>query len=129
MIIRYNRQGGSGASAISTYVQSNVEQSSTVDSVTYLSTIKGAALATVTVKVTSLSHSYSGYSFTVNGISQALNSTFTVTLNSSGIGTFTQVANVGTTAPGNAIDVICTLESTTDGTIQTPNTTNVSWTT
>lgn len=129
MIKRYLRSGGTGSSGISTFFQSNVLDSTTATSVTYTSTVKGAVAAVVTIKVTTLGHSNPGYSYTVDGVSYVLNDTFTRTLDGSGLISFVQFADVGTSVGGNAIDVILTLESSTNGTIVPPNTTNIGKTT
>ncbi len=129
MIKRYQRVGGPGSSSISTYVQSNIFEGETAQTKTYNTTIKGAALAIITFKVTTLNHSNPGYAYTVDGVSHILNDIFTKTLDGSGLVTFTQFIDAGTSTPGNVINVILTLESSTNGTITSPNNTNIEKTT
>ena len=129
MIRRYMREGGTGTGSTSTFFQSTVLDSSTATSVTYTSTIKGAPAAVVTIKVTTLNASFTPHTFTVDGVTYILNNTFTRTLDGSGLISFVQFADVGTSIPGNAINVILTLESSTDGMIVPPNISNISKTT
>lgn len=129
MIKRYLRQGGTGSSSTSTYFQSNVLDSTTTTSVTYTSTIKGAPSAVVTIQVTTLNASHTPHTYTVDGVPHVLNDIFTKTLDGSGLVSFVQFADVGTSVSGNGIDVILTLQSSTNGTIVPPDTTNISKTT
>lgn len=120
------RVGSTESGIINTYFLSNTLQSTTGQSATYLSVIQGAAGATITFKVTTLSKSNPGGYYEVDGVVYNLNDTFTRVLNGSGQVSITQYINVGTSTTGNAIDVILTIYATTNGTIVPPNTTNIS---
>lgn len=129
MIKRYMRVGGSHGTSVSTFYQSNTLASSTSRTITYTTVVQGAPMADITFKITALIHSNAGYGYTVDGISYVLNQTFVKTLDGSGLLTFTQFADVGTSVSGNGINVILTIFSTSNGSIVPPSTTNISKTT
>jgi hypothetical protein len=109
-----------------TLFSSNILTGSTTRTQTYNTAITGEPGSVVTFGVTTYTHSNGGASFTVDGVSHVLSDTFTRTLDSGGNASFVQVIDIGTTTPGNAINVILTITNTTIGPIGIPATNNIS---
>lgn len=97
---------------------SNVEQSHTATTITFLTVVNGFPSATVTFKVTSYSASDPSAVYKVNGTTHVLNDTFDVTLDGSGNTTLTQFLDVGS---GTAIDITLTIFGVTKGLIGVPS--------
>lgn len=102
--------------------------SNTSTSVTYSAQFLGEPGAVMLMKVTSLTKSNMSGFFKVNGSTYILNDTFNLTLDGAGQVTITELVDVGTSTPGNGIDAILTIMTTTIGSIGTPDHTNISWT-
>jgi hypothetical protein len=127
MLRRY-RSGGA-LIFIQTIFASNTPAGSTAQTQTYNTAITGEPGSVVTFEVTTYTHSYGSPNYTVDGVTHVLSDTFTRTLDGSGNASFVQVVDVGTSTPGNGIDVILTITNTTIGPIGLPDTTNCSKTT
>ena len=127
MIKRYRRTGG--AIYLPTHVASNTLTLETGSTKSYSTVVNGEPGAVVSFKVTIYIHSFGGASYTVDSVTKVLNDTFTRTLDGSGNVTIAQVIDVGTTTPGNAINVVLTITGTTIGSVGSPDNTNISKTT
>jgi hypothetical protein len=124
MISRYLLSGQT--KYIPSNIGSNTPSGSTGTTQTYTTVYAGEPGAVLGLKVTSYTHSSGGALYTFNGTTYVLNDTFNITLDGAGQFTATQVVDVGTSSPGNGIDVIVTIMSTTIGAVGTPNSTNIS---
>ena len=101
---------------------SNVVTNETATTQTITSVIQGKPGAFITIQVTTLTKSFGGAVYQIDGVTHVLNDTQGYIAGPDGKVTFTQFLNAGTTTPGNVIRVVLTIISTTIGLVGSPNT-------
>jgi hypothetical protein len=108
-------------SFIKTSIGNIIETGSTSTSTTSSVSVLGPPAAVVTLTVVFIHNSNPGYFNKINGVVKNAGDTFTVTLDGTGLGSFNQTIDTGTSAPGNSIVVRCQITATSIGPIGTPN--------